>query len=208
MSQNNYREGRLLISQEEIEARAQEIGAQITKDYAGKDVLLIGILTGSVLWLAQVVKSIKLDTTLDFMSVSSYGASTKSSGVVKINKDLNNDIEGKHVIIVEDIVDSGMTLEYLCKYLSGHEPASLKICTMLDKPSGRRVEIEADYIGFEAPDAFLIGYGLDADQRFRNLPYIAAIEQEESGENGGNTEQEIPDSDGTDTVAATEMLLW
>jgi hypoxanthine phosphoribosyltransferase len=176
---NSYKIGKVILSQAEIENRALEIGAQITADYAGKDVVLIGILTGSVLWLAQVVKSIKLDTTLDFMSVSSYGAATKSSGIVKINKDLNNDIEGKHVIIVEDIIDSGMTLEYLCKYLAGREPASLKICTMLDKPSGRRVKIDADYVGFEAPDAFLIGYGLDADQRYRNLPYIAAIEEAE-----------------------------
>jgi hypoxanthine phosphoribosyltransferase len=176
---NSYKIGKVILSQAEIENRALEIGAQITADYAGKDVVLIGILTGSVLWLAQVVKSINLDTTLDFMSVSSYGAATKSSGIVKINKDLNNDIEGKHVIIVEDIIDSGMTLEYLCKYLAGREPASLKICTMLDKPSGRRVKIDADYVGFEAPDAFLIGYGLDADQRYRNLPYIAAIEEAE-----------------------------
>ena len=130
------------------------------------------------MWLAQVMKSIELETTIDFMSVSSYGAATKTSGVVRINKDLNNDIEGKHVIIIEDIVDSGVTLEYLCKYLEGRNPASLKVCTMLDKPSGRRVEFEVDYVGFEAPDAYIIGYGLDADQQFRNLPYIAAIDDE------------------------------
>jgi hypoxanthine phosphoribosyltransferase len=167
----------MILTQEEIEARAEEIGRQITEDYAGKEVVLVGILTGCVMWLAQVMKSIELDTTLDFMSVSSYGAATKSSGVVKINKDLSGDIEGRHVILMEDIVDSGMTLEYLCKYLAGRGPASLKICAMLDKPSGRRVKIGVDYVGFPAPDAFLIGYGLDADQRYRNLPYIAAIEE-------------------------------
>ncbi|MCL1895061.1 MAG: hypoxanthine phosphoribosyltransferase [Clostridiales bacterium] len=162
-----------------MEGRAAEIGRQITEDYAGKEVFLIGILTGCVMWMAEVMKSIELDMSVDFMSVSSYGSATRSSGVVKIIKDLNADIEGRHVLIVEDIVDSGVTLDYLYAYLQGHRPASLKICAMLDKPSGRRRDIEADYVGFTAPDAYLIGYGLDADHKYRNLPYIAEIEQDE-----------------------------
>ena len=168
----------IIFSREEIEARAAEIGKQITKDYEGKELFLVGILTGTVMWMAEIMKSIKLDTTIDFMSVSSYGSATRSSGVVKIIKDLNNDIKDRHVLIVEDIVDSGVTLEYLCNFLQGREPASLKVCAMLDKPSGRRVDIQADYVGFEAPDAFLIGYGLDAAQKYRNLPYIAILESE------------------------------
>lgn len=175
---SEYKIGRTLIPQEEVENRAQEIGRQITSEYAGKEVVLVGILTGCVMWLAQVMKSIELDTSLDFMSVSSYGAATTTSGIVRINKDLNHSIEGKHVIIMEDIVDSGVTLEYLCKYLSGRNPASLKVCTMLDKPSGRRVDFDVDYVGFVVPDAYIIGYGLDADQKFRNLPYIATIDDE------------------------------
>ncbi|MCL2111540.1 MAG: hypoxanthine phosphoribosyltransferase [Clostridiales bacterium] len=172
----DYKQGEAIFTQERIEARAAEIGKQITADYAGKEVVLIGILTGCVMWLSEIMKSIGLDTAVDFMSVSSYGAATKSSGIVKILKDLNINIEGRHVIIVEDIIDSGTTLDYLCNYLEGHGTASLKVCAMLDKPSGRRIDINADYVGFTAPPAFLVGYGLDADQRYRNLPYIAALE--------------------------------
>ena len=171
----------VFFTREMIEERAAEIGKQITADYAGKEIFLIGILTGCVMWMAEVMKSINLDLSVDFMSVSSYGSATRSSGVVKIIKDLNADIEGRHVLIVEDIVDSGVTLDYLCNYLKARKPASLRICAMLDKPSGRRVEISADYVGFSAPDAFLIGYGLDANHKYRNLPYIAAFKQE-SGE--------------------------
>ena len=173
-----YKPGAVIFSREQIEERAAEIGRRITADYAGKEVFLIGILTGCVMWMAEVMKSIELDMSVDFMSVSSYGSATRSSGVVKIVKDLNADIKGRHVLIVEDIVDSGVTLDYLCAYLKVRGPASLRICAMLDKPSGRRTEIEADYVGFTAPDAYLIGYGLDADHKYRNLPYIAAIEQE------------------------------
>ena len=169
--------GEVFFSQREIEERAAEIGRQITADYAGKEIFLIGILTGCVMWMAEVMKSLELDTSVDFMSVSSYGSATRSSGVVKIIKDLNADIKGRHVLIMEDIVDSGVTLDYLCQYLNVREPASLKICAMLDKPSGRRAAIEADYVGFTAPDAFLVGYGLDANHRYRNLPYITAVEE-------------------------------
>ncbi|MDR3363672.1 MAG: hypoxanthine phosphoribosyltransferase [Clostridiales Family XIII bacterium] len=172
-----YKPGEVILTRGQIEARAAEIGRQITADYAGREVFLIGILTGCVMWMAEVMKSIDLDTSVDFMSVSSYGSATRSSGVVKIIKDLNQDIDGKHALIVEDIVDSGVTLDYLCKYLEGRGPASLKICAMLDKPSGRRTPIDADYVGFEAPNVFLVGYGLDANQKYRNLPFIAAVEK-------------------------------
>ena len=176
-----YRPDEVIFSREQIEARAAEIGRQISDEYAGKEIFLIGILTGCVVWMAEVMKSIDLDMSVDFMSVSSYGSATRSSGVVKIIKDLNADIEGRHVLIVEDIIDSGVTLDYLCNYLKARRPASLKICAMLDKPSGRRTEINADYVGFIAPDAFLIGYGLDANHKYRNLPYIAAIGQNGCG---------------------------
>jgi len=172
---SQYKPGDVILSREQIEERASEIGQQITEDYQGKEILLVGILTGCVMWMAEIMKSIKLDASIDFMYVSSYGSATRSSGVVKIIKDLSMDIEGRHVIIVEDIVDSGLTLDYLYQFLAGHKPASLKICAMLDKPTGRRVEIEADYIGFTAPDAFLVGYGLDANHKYRNLPYITSI---------------------------------
>ena len=130
-----------------------------------------------MLWLADVVKNVALDTKLDFMAVSSYGAETRTSGVVKIVKDLDSGIEGKNVIIVEDIVDSGITLNYLKGYLSGRNPKSLKICTLLDKPAGRRIEINADYVGFVVDDKFIIGYGLDYNQKYRNLPYISFLEE-------------------------------
>jgi hypoxanthine phosphoribosyltransferase len=171
-----YQVCEVILTQQQIEDRAREIGRQITMDFASHEIMLVGILTGSVLWMAQVMKSIDLDMSIDFLSVSSYGAATRTSGVVKINKDLNRSAEGKHVIMMEDIVDSGLTLDYLKKYFIGQNVASLKICTMLDKPSGRRVEMKADYVGFEVPGMFLVGYGLDVDQRYRNLPYIAALE--------------------------------
>ena len=173
---NEYKVGATVFTQEQIEARAAEVGRQITADYEGKEVLLVGILTGCVMWMSEVMKALDLETEIDFMSVSSYGAATESSGVVKINKDLKSDIRGRHVIIVEDIVDSGKTLDYLCGFLKAREPASLKVCTMLDKRARRAVQIEADYIGFVAPDLFLIGYGLDINQKYRHLPYVTSIE--------------------------------
>lgn len=169
--------GTILFSQEQLEAKAKEIGEQITADYKDKEepVVFVGILTGAIMWMVDVLKNVDLDCTLDFMSCSSYGSSTKTSGVVKINKDLSGDIHGKHVIIVEDIVDSGITLNYLKSYLANHEPASIKICSLLDKPSGRRCSLEADYVGFEVGDLFIVGYGLDYDQKYRNLPYISYL---------------------------------
>ena len=171
----DYKPFEVIFSKEQIEERAAEIGRKITQDYEGKEILIVGILTGCVMWMSEVMKSIELDTSIDFMYVSSYGSATSSSGVVKIIKDLTMDIEGRHVLVMEDIVDSGLTLEYLIRYMKGRNPASLKICAMLDKPSGRKVEIKADYVGYIAPDAFLIGYGLDANHKYRNLPYITCI---------------------------------
>lgn len=170
--------GTVMITREEIEAKAAEIGAQITSDYAGKDIILVGILRGAVMWMADVMKSVNLDMVIDFMAVSSYGAATKSSGVVKINKDLDTDIAGKDVIIVEDIVDSGVTLNYLMGYFESRGAASVRICALLDKPEGRRVDINVDYIGFTVDDRFIVGYGLDFDQKYRNLPYITWLKSE------------------------------
>lgn len=170
--------GHVEITQEQILARAAEIGRQITEDYKDEEVILVGILRGAVLWMSDVMKCIdNPNLQIDFMAVSSYGASTKTSGVVKINKDLDSDIEGKHVIIVEDIVDSGITLNYLKGYLAHRNPKSVKVCALLDKPSGRRTELEADYIGFTVGDRFIIGYGLDYAQKYRNLPYISFLDE-------------------------------
>ncbi len=176
---DNYEEriGTVMITQEEILKRAAEIGEQITKDFAGEEVLVVGILKGAVLWMADVVKNIKLQCALDFMACSSYGASTKSSGVVRILKDLDTSIEGRNVIIVEDIVDTGTTLNYLKKSLGDRGAKCVKICSLLDKPSGRKVDLSADYVGFEVDDRFIIGYGLDYDQIYRNLPYISYLEK-------------------------------
>lgn len=168
--------GHIMITQEEIYARAAEIGKQISEDYAGETVVIIGILKGAVLWLADVIKNITIDTEIDFMAVSSYGASTKSSGVVKIVKDLDRPIEDAHVIVIEDIIDSGITLNYLKGYLHARGPKTLRFCTLLDKPTGRRTNFKAEYVGFEVEDKFIVGYGLDYDQRYRNLPYISFLD--------------------------------
>jgi len=170
--------GTVLITEEQIHARAKEIGKEIERDYAGKEIILVGILRGAVLWMADVMRNTNLDMTIDFMAVSSYGAATKSSGIVKINKDLESDIEGKDIIIVEDIVDSGVTLYYLEGYLMSRVATSVKLCSLLDKPEGRRVDIKADYVGFTVDDRFIVGYGLDYDQKYRNLPYITWLESE------------------------------
>ncbi len=168
--------GTVMITQEEILKRAEEIGSRITADFEGESVLLVGILKGAVLWLSDVAKNIKLDCRLDFMACSSYGASTKSSGVVRILKDLDASIEGKNVIIVEDIVDTGTTLSYLSENLRQRGAKCVKICALLDKPSGRKADLQADYVGFTVEDKFIIGYGLDFDQKYRNLPYISYLE--------------------------------
>ncbi|MDR0423878.1 MAG: hypoxanthine phosphoribosyltransferase [Clostridiales Family XIII bacterium] len=173
-----YRLGETIISEEQIRERAAEIGRKISEDAAGEEILAVGILKGAVMWMCEVIKNISVPVKIDFMAVSSYGAATKSSGVVRIIKDLDTAIEGRHVIIVEDIVDSGITLSYLKESLSARKPKSLKICALLDKPARRRAEIEIDYAGFTVGDVFIVGYGLDVDQQFRNLPYITSVTAE------------------------------
>lgn len=169
--------GTVMITQEQINEKAAEIARKIEADFAGQEIVLIGILRGAVLWMADIMKNVNLDMTIDFMACSSYGSSTKSSGVVKINKDLDTDIEDKNVIIVEDIVDSGTTLSYLKSYLENRNAKCVRICTLLDKPDGRKVDIDVDYIGFTVDDKFIVGYGLDYDQKYRNLPYITYLEE-------------------------------
>ena len=166
---------RVLIPEEKVDERIAQLGEQISRDYEGKQVHLIGILKGSIFFICELAKRITVPVTLDFMSVSSYGAGTKSSGVVKLIKDLDESIEGKDILVVEDIIDSGHTLSYLLKNLSSRNPASIRLCTLLDKPERREVDVEVDYQGFSIPDEFVIGYGLDYDQRYRNLPYIGVL---------------------------------
>ena len=158
-----------------MDDRIQAIGEQISRDYAGKQVHLICVLKGGSFFLCELAKRITVPVSLDFMSVSSYGSETKSSGVVKIIKDLDEPIKGKDVLVIEDIVDSGRTLSYLMEMLKDRGPASLKLCTLLDKPDRRVIDVPVDYTGFEIPDEFVVGYGLDYDQRYRNLPYIGVI---------------------------------
>ena len=166
---------RVLIPEDKVDERIAQLGEQISQDYAGRQVHLIGILKGSIFFICDLAKRITVPVTMDFMSVSSYGAGTKSSGVVKLIKDLDDPINGKDVLVVEDIIDSGRTLSYLLKNLSSRQPASIRLCTLLDKPERREVDVEVDYQGFRIPDEFVIGYGLDYDQRYRNLPYIGVL---------------------------------
>ena len=169
---------RVLISKDELEARVATLGQEITRDYHGKELLMVCILRGSALFFADLVRAIDLPIKLDFMAISSYGAGTKSSGEVRMIKDLSTKIEGMDVIVVEDIIDSGFTIKYLKNLLLQRNPASLKICTLLDKPERREVEIEGDYVGFAIPNEFVIGYGLDYDQKYRNLPEVCIIKPE------------------------------
>ena len=172
-----------LISQEDVEKRVKEIGEQISKEYEGKDLHMVGILKGSVYYMVELAKHITCPMTMDFMSVSSYENATSSSGVVRLIKDLDEPLEGRNVLVVEDIIDSGRTLSYLLELLSKRNPASLKLTTLLDKPDRRVVQgVDVDYVGFVIPDEFVIGYGLDFEQHYRNLPYIGYFKQEESGE--------------------------
>jgi hypoxanthine phosphoribosyltransferase len=166
----------VMLSEEEVDKRIQEMGDQISKDYAGKTVHLICVLKGGVFFMCELAKRITVPVTMDFMSCSSYGDDTVSSGLVKIVKDLDQPIAGKDVIIVEDIIDSGRTLSHLMEMLKGREPASLKLSTLLDKPDRRVVDVKVDYTGFEIPDEFVVGYGLDYAQKYRNLPYIGKVE--------------------------------
>jgi hypoxanthine phosphoribosyltransferase len=166
---------RILFSAEEIAARIRQIAQEINKDYAGRAPLLISVLRGSFIFMADLVRQITLPCTVDFMAVSSYGNKTSSSGAVQITKDLSEDIVGKDLIVVEDILDSGNTLHYLMKTLSARNPASIQLCTLLDKPDRRKVPVQVSYRGFEIPDEFVVGYGLDYAERYRNLPYIGIL---------------------------------
>ncbi|MGI6143460.1 MAG: hypoxanthine phosphoribosyltransferase [bacterium] len=168
----------ILIEQERLQQRVQELGAEISRDYRGKELHLICVLKGAVLFLADLSRNMTIPVSFDFMAVSSYGASTETSGVVRILKDLEQSIEGKDVLIVEDIIDSGLTLHYLYKNLYSRKPASLEICTLLDKPERRTVDVPVKYCGFSIPDRFVVGYGLDYAEKFRNLPYIGVLKDE------------------------------
>ena len=169
--------GEILVQRDELEHRVRELAEEISRDYAGRELLLIGVLKGAVFFLADLMRHLDVDCEVDFMAVSSYGASTDSSGVVRILKDLDAPLEGRDVLIVEDIVDSGLTLQYLMRTLQARGPASLEVCALLTKPERRKVELPARYIGFEIPDRFAIGYGLDHAERYRNLPFVAALLQ-------------------------------
>lgn len=165
----------VMYTEEEVDRRIQEIGDRITRDYEGKQIHMVCVLKGGAFFMCELAKRIKLDVSLDFMSVSSYGSGTESSGLVKIVKDLDESLKDKDVIVVEDIVDSGRTLSYLLKMLSERGPRSLKLCTLLDKPSRRVTDVDVTYTGFQIPDEFVVGYGLDYDQVYRNLPYIGIV---------------------------------
>lgn len=165
----------VLLTEEEIDRRIQEIGDQISNDYVGKQVHLVCVLKGGSFFMCELAKRISVPVSIDFMSVSSYGGDTKSSGVVRIVKDLDESLKDKHVIVIEDIVDSGRTLSYLLDMLRGRGPADVRLCTLLDKPDRRVVDVKVDYTGFEIPDEFVVGYGLDYDQKYRNLPYIGIV---------------------------------
>ena len=168
--------GRVLVSEEDLQARITEIAARVSADYEGREPLVVGVLKGAVFFIADLVRRLTVPCELDFMAVSSYGSSTHSSGVVRILKDLDIPIAGRHVLVVEDIIDSGLTLSYLLKNLASRGPASLEVCSLLTKPGHRRLNMPTRYIGFDLPDVFVIGYGLDHAERYRELPYIAELE--------------------------------
>ncbi|HCX78819.1 MAG TPA: hypoxanthine phosphoribosyltransferase [Firmicutes bacterium] len=168
----------VLLSKEEIDEKVKELGKMLAEEYAGKRPLLICVLKGALIFVADLARAMNIPLEVDFMAVSSYGVSTKSSGVVRILKDLETGIEGRHVLIVEDIIDTGLTLKYLIENLKSRKPASIKICTLLDKPSRRRVQLQPDFSGFEIPDKFVIGYGLDFSEIYRNLPFIGVLKPE------------------------------
>ncbi len=176
MIENDVKE--ILISREELAEKCRELGAQISEDYKGLDLVLVGILKGSVVFMTDLMKEITIPCMIEFMEVSSYGEGSQSSGIVKINKDLDMDISGKHILIVEDIIDTGLTLHYLIDYLKARKAASTAIVCLLDKKEGRSKEIDVDYVGYEVPDEFIIGYGIDYAEKYRNLPYVASLKEE------------------------------
>src|SRR3954449_12136061 len=169
--------GEILVQRDELAHRVRQLGEEISRDYAGRDLFLVGVLKGAVFFLSDLMRHIDVPCELDFMAVASYGSSTDSSGVVRILKDLDAPIEGREVLIVEDIVDSGLTLSYLLRTLKAREPASLEVCALLTKPERRKVDLPIRYVGFEIPNRFAIGYGLDLGERYRNLPYVAALKE-------------------------------
>jgi len=168
--------GETLVSSEDLQRRVVELGGEISADYEGRDLFMVGVLKGAVLFLADLMRNIAVPCEVDFMAVSSYGSQTDSYGVVRIMKDLDAPIDGRHVLIVEDIIDSGLTLQYLMRNLKARNPASLEVCALLTKPDRLRVDLSPRYVGFEIPNRFAIGYGLDHAQRYRNLPYVAALD--------------------------------
>ena len=171
--------GEILVQPDDLRRKVADLGKQISADYADRDLLLVGVLKGAVFFLSDLMREITVPCELDFMAVASYGSATDSSGVVRILKDLDDSIEGRHVLIVEDIVDSGLTLQYLLRNLKARGPASVEVCALLTKPERRKIELEAKYVGFEIPNRFAIGYGLDHGERYRNLPFVAALKQGE-----------------------------
>ncbi len=178
MTKQDYAIKEVLFTEQQLREKIAELGAAITKDYEGKDLLIVSILKGSVMVMADLMRAVDLPLQIDFMNVSSYGSGTETKGAVKILKDLDVDIKGKNLLIVEDILDSGVTLHNLMKLLQQRQPESIEICTLFSKPSRRQVEVEAKYIGFVIPDAFIVGYGLDYDEKFRNLPYVGVLKEE------------------------------
>ena len=168
----------VLVSEEELKAKVAELGAQISRDYEGKNLLLVSVLKGAVVFMTDLMRHITVPCSIDFMVVSSYGSGVKTSGVVKIVKDLDADLAGKDLLIVEDILDTGMTLHYLKQLLQDRNPNSIRIATLLDKPDRRRAAVRADYVGYQVPDEFVVGYGLDYDEKYRNLPYVGVLKPE------------------------------
>src|SRR5476649_2003283 len=167
--------GEVLIDQDRLQSRIRELGRELSTDYAGREVLLVGVLKGAVFFMADLMRSLTIPCEIDFMAISSYGASTDSSGVLRILKDLDINIEGRHVLVIEDIVDSGLTLSYLVRNLESREPASLEVCALLTKPARREIDVAVRYVGFEIPNRFVVGYGLDFAERYRNLPYVGVL---------------------------------
>lgn len=168
----------ILFSEEVLKEKIKQLGEEITKDYGGKELTLVGVLKGASIFMSDLIRNIRIPVKIDFIAVSSYGLTTESSGVVKIMKDLDDSIEDKHVLIVEDIIDTGLTLHYLCENLLSRKPKSLKICTLLDKPERRKIDIPVDYKGFDIPDEFIVGYGIDYAENYRNLPYVGILKRE------------------------------
>jgi hypoxanthine phosphoribosyltransferase len=169
--------GEVLIDRETLAGRVAELGAEISADYEGRDLLLIGVLKGAVFFMADLMRHLTVPCEVDFMAISSYGDATDSSGIVRILKDLDINIEGRHVLVVEDIIDSGLTLSYLIRNLESREPATLEVCALLTKPSRREIDVPVRYVGFEIPNKFVVGYGLDFAERYRNLPYVGVLDE-------------------------------